>query len=202
MQKIKKGNSGITLITLVITIIVLAIIISISIDFGLTTIHQVSNDKMESELSLIQAAIMQQYTILVTKENNNKIADIISVDTAWADDINRPDELIGTRLSSVSLITENGFSEYLINYRNTSTMTYEQYYYFLDESDLKKLKIEKDTSSENTIHEYIVNYSTGEVFDIANKTYHITEYNSEAESIYLNGANSVVEENQYNFTDE
>ena len=68
MQKIimmEKNNSGVTLVALVVTIIVLFIILGITLNYGLSELHDVSNKKMESELGIIQEAIMQRYALVM-----------------------------------------------------------------------------------------------------------------------------------------
>lgn len=104
--------------------------------------------------------------------------------------------MVGTRIADVSTLTEYEFTKHLVNY--SDTMYYENYYYFLDEADLKVLGIEKNNEADETAErKYIVNYATGEVFDITNKKYYTSE-----ESVYLGGTNTKITENTYNFTDE
>ena len=83
-------------------------------------------------------------------------------------------------------------------------MTYEQYYYILDENDLRTLGIQKGdvpTDGTSKSRSYIVNYSTGEVFDVANKKYQ-TDGNVTNESIYLEGTSSSLNSTEYNYIDE
>ena len=115
MHKIKNKENGVTLIALIITIMALSILIAITVEFGLSTVKEVENDQIESELSLVQSAIIQQYTLLITQNQSGEIADTIKRNAKLEDDINRPKCLIGTRLSSIDMITKNGFSDYKID---------------------------------------------------------------------------------------
>jgi type II secretory pathway pseudopilin PulG len=207
MQRIN-SNKGITLISLVVTIIVLSIILSITIKYSVSTIYEVKNEKMESELSLVQEAIMQQYALAKSENKLGIIADKINSDTSLTYDSNRPSELVGTRIADSGTITNqiSGISENpLIKYtKNQADLTYEKYYYSLNQADLITIGIEKDdtTDTSDTTIKYIVNYLTGEVFDIENKTYYITDYNDSEDSIYLQGTNSSINSKEYNFSDD
>ncbi len=203
-----KNNSGVTLISLIITIITFLIIIAITIDYGVSTLHDATNDKFEAELSLVQEAVIQKYSLMKTLKKDGKIASRISSNTAFESDSQRPEELIGTRIASTQTLTANDFTTFLMDYSNPDTMTYEQYYYLLEQTDLEKLGIEKsDTApteaSEKSERSYIVNYYTGEVFDIANKKYYKTDTNPTQNSIYLPGTtHSDGDEINYNFSDD
>jgi type II secretory pathway pseudopilin PulG len=197
-------DNGVTLISLIVTIIVLMIILSITINYGVSTIYEVSNDKMESELSLVQEAIMQQYALVKSKNELGLVATSISSNKSLSSDSGRPTDLVGTRIADVTTITNKGFSTPINNYSSNATnLTYEQYYYSLNKNDLKSIGIEKqDNSSSNSTKEikYIVNYSTGEVFDIGNGKYYQTNYQTD-DLIYLQGTNSKIESTIYDFND-
>jgi type II secretory pathway pseudopilin PulG len=202
MQMMRK-DSGVTLVALVITIVVLFIILSITVNYGLSTIHQVSNEKIESELSIVQEALIQNYTLLrSTGETGIKPSSTTSITD---DDTKKPSELIGTRIVNISELTGVGFTEYRVSYENISDLTYEQYYYKLNEDDLALLGIEKgsDVDVTNTTSKdvsYIVNYSTGEVFDIGNKKYYDTDtYDTNA--VYTSPSDSTVTLDSYDFSE-
>jgi type II secretory pathway pseudopilin PulG len=190
-----KNYKGVTLIALVITVIVLLIIASITINYGVSTLHEVANNKIESELSMVQEAVMQQYALAKSKDELGMIATTISANTALEEDTSRPQSLLGTRIANVSTITNIGFETPLINYNTTnqSNLTYEQYYYQLNADDLKSLGIEKDSdetaSDDTTVKElkYIVNYSTGEIFDVGNGTYYNSDSKNGDEPVYITG---------------
>lgn len=64
-----EDNKGVTLIALVITIIVLLIIASISIGAGMNGIEKAEENKLFSELKMVQHAILERYTkIKLTNE--------------------------------------------------------------------------------------------------------------------------------------
>lgn len=198
MQVFRKQD-GVSLSVLIITIIVLLIILGITLNYGLSTIYEVTDDRTGTEISMVQQAVIQQYTLLITENEDGKIAPEITSDVTLEDDSGRPSSLIGTRIYDISTLSSNGFVQYLIDYIDTTDMTYEEYYYFIDEADLSTLGIEQnnDSGEETKERSYIVNYSTGEVFDIANKTYYTSE-----SPIYLEGTDTKINGETYNFTDE
>lgn len=66
---IYRENKGVTLIALVITIIILLIIASISIGSGITGVEKATENKLFSELKMVQHAILERYTrVMLTKE--------------------------------------------------------------------------------------------------------------------------------------
>ena len=199
MRKIMKKNAGVTLIAIVIMVLIILIVCTISINYGLSTLEEVTDERTETELTVVQQAVVQQYTLLLTQNEDDKPATSISSDTTMANDSDRPSSLVGTRIADLAELEEYGFTEYIIDYSDYDTLVYEQYYYSLDMDDLEEIGVEMNISSEDDSREraYIVNYSTGEVFDIATESY----YNSD-DSIYLNGTNSKIDETTYNFTDE
>ena len=193
-------NGGVTLVILVITIIVLLIIVGITLNFGLSTIYEVTDDRTGTELAMVEQAIVQQYTLLITQNQDGKIATEISRNVLLEDDVNRPKILLGTRIADVSTLNSYGFVQYIVDYINTADMTYEEYYYLINQNDLEELGVTyNETEQESQERSYIINYSTGEVFDIVNKTYHTTE-----DPIYIDGtdSNSKIDTETYNFTDE
>lgn len=196
---IYKKDNGITLVILVIVIVVLLIITGITLNFGLSTVNEVTDDRTGTEISMVQQAVIEQYTLLLTENQDGKIATEIVSDVSLEDDTDRPSLLIGTRIANNSTLNSYGFDNYIVDYSTTDNMKYEDYYYFLDKSDLEELGIsnnnEKEQETQN--RSYIVNYSTGEVFDTTNKKYYTSK-----DPIYLDGTNSKINTETYNFTDE
>ena len=199
-MQIYKKNGGVTLLVLAITIIVLLILVGITLNFGLSSVDDVTDDRSRTELAMVEQAIVQQYTLLLTQNQDGKIATEISSNVLLEDDTDRPETLVGTRIANVSTLNSYGFVQYIVDYINTADMTYEEYYYLINQSDLEKLGVTySDANKEHQERSYIVNYSTGEVFDIVNNIYQTTE-----DPIYLDRAdsNSKIDMETYNFTDE
>ena len=196
-----KNEKGITLVALVITIAVLMIIALISIDLGKETIVQVENKKITTELSTVQQAIFQQYTLLESYGYDGIIPEEVTENVIMREDVNRPELLLGVRIVNLETLEDYDFTDYKKEY--TSTMSFEEFYYIIDEDDLKELGVNKEEDNED-IFSYIVNYSTGEVFDVVHKKY-INEYDStlREENASITGAGNTfkIEEEQYNFTD-
>lgn len=193
-----KNEKGITLVALVVTIIVLGIIATISIRYGTKTVTDIENKKIMTELTTIQQAIFEQYILLKSYNTDGVVPESSSENIILEDDTNRPEELIGTRVSNTNILEDYGFTTYKVAY-DTST-TFEMYYYILTKADLALIGIE-EKNVEDKDYSYIVNYSTGEVFDLEHIIY-IDEYDSSLGSDpRLTGKTTKVEEEQYNFTE-
>ncbi len=136
-----KTQKGITLVSLVVTIIILLIISSISINFGISGINNIKDSKLESELNMVQHAVLEQYTKYKTTK------DIVY--------------LVGNKVSEEQLkrITEElGIT--LVNIPDTYS---NKEYYKLDKASLNEIGIR------DTYDEYIINYISGEVINITQK---------------------------------
>ena len=214
MLMISNKNKGVTLMVLVITIVVLLILIGISYEYGVTEMHEVSNKKMEAELEIVQEAIMQRYALIKSSNQVGVVAPQISSNASITSETekNRPDRLVGTRIASSSEISNQGFGNVtpIISYSaNESNRKFEEYYYLLDENDLSDLGIEKgrnpneDDNDSVKKRSYIVNYLTGEVFDVGNKKYYKTDLNGESENlVYKQPTNITMNDKNYNFSDD
>ena len=204
MQRINRNDKGVTLMILTVTIVVLLIILGITLNYGVSEIHDVSNKKMESELEIVQEAIMQRYALVKSEGQLGIKAPSISSNTQT--ETTRPSGLVGTRIANSSYIETQGFSgvEPMITYSSgENNKNFEDYYYLLNENDLRDLEIEKgDNPNESGSKErsYIVNYSTGEVFDVGNKKYYQTGSNN-GDLVYKQPTNVVTDTKNYEFND-
>ena len=129
---INRNNKGVTLVSLVVTIIVLLIIASISIVGGIQGADTAADNKLLTELDMVQHAVLQRYT----KYSLTKDKEL----------------LVGTKVNSLPNSTE-------ITWQVRNPQNDEEEYYELGSSELTNLGI---TNSKDT---YIVNYSTGEVYN-------------------------------------
>lgn len=137
-----KENSGITLIALVVTVIVLLIILSITVTIGLGGIGETKEDKLISELGIVQNAVLQQYYKYTVSKS---ASDIIGT------------EVQTTEIESIA----NDMGITLSEIYGTGK---EYNYYRLTPEQLKEIGIRKAKDT------YIVNYSTGEVINDTTKT--------------------------------
>ena len=205
MRMISGNNRGVTLVALVITIVVLMIILTITINYGLSELHNVADKKIESELGIVQEAVMQRYALAKSSNELGIKATSINSNTTLASDTGRPKSLLGTRIAKSEDVLGYGFSGVTLksNYSaGADDKNYEDYYYLLSEADANELGIEKGHTAEASDAmtskdlNYIVNYSTGEVFDIANKKY----YNSD-DYIYKQPTDVTMDNKNYDFND-
>ena len=140
MNKLK-NSKGITLSGLAITIIVLTILATVGTTVGITNVREAKDAKLDTELEMVQHAILEQYVKFETTK------DVVY--------------LVGNKLekSEVDQIAQEldiTLVEIPDTYENKD-------YYKLDKASLKEIGIQ------NTDDEYIVNYISGEVINITSK---------------------------------
>lgn len=149
MNNLVKSQKGITLMALVVTIIVLLIIAGIGIGEiagNAGDINQTEDAMVLSELKKVQQAVLETY-IKYKQLGNDKV-------------------LIGTRVDysiAQEELTKIKNGEYLK--ANSDQNMVEYRYYKLDKKQLNDLGLYNIHNND----EYIVNYSTGEVFNITQK---------------------------------
>ena len=140
-----KENKGITIIALVVTIVVLLILASVTINGVIQGVDESEENKLLSELSMVQHAVTQRYT----KYELTKDRDV----------------LVGTKIQTSTL--ENVPNT--INWKVTQfdeINNPEREYYRVNKSDLVKLGLSGDDKTDSS---YVVNYSTGEVYNETSK---------------------------------
>ncbi len=150
-----KKNNGITLVALVITIIVLSIIAGIAVG-SLTgkkgNIKTARTNVKMYELSEIQQEILEMYVkYKQTGNKNNFVGKKITWNSA------------NTELQSIASAAGTTLSLKMENYDSSENNDIDKVYYKLNDIDLTKIGLKKAES------EYIVNYYTGEVFDITDQ---------------------------------
>jgi len=154
MKNIVKEKKGITLIALVITIIVLLIISGVSIGqlTGNNSSLTQSKDKTaSSELVKIQQAVMETYLKYKQLGNATVLKGTKMTYNEALEDFN-------TLGSSESLKLEEPYSE--IDGTDPGLV-----YYQVGPDELKKMGLENIHRKDK----YVINYSTGEVFNISQK---------------------------------
>lgn len=140
-----KENKGITIVALVVTIVVLLILASVTINGVIQGVDESEENKLLSELSMVQHAVTQRYT----KYELTKDRDV----------------LVGTKIQTSTL--ENVPNT--INWKVTQfdeINNPEREYYRVNKSDLVKLGLSGDDKTDSS---YVVNYSTGEVYNETSK---------------------------------
>lgn len=149
-------QKGITIISLVITVIILVIISGIGITMGTNAIKSSKDNQLVSELSMVQHAVLEQYTKYQTTK-----------DITY---------LVGNKveLEEMNQIAKN-LNITLVNIPQKYT---NKDYYRLDKASLLQIGIE------NTDDEYIVNYISGEVINMTQKTTSNTALYVRANSFY------------------
>ena len=142
-MKEKKNQTGVTIVSLVITVIVLMIVAGIGVKVGTDQITKTKDNTVVSELSMVQHAILEQYTKYKTTKNANYlVGNMVS-----GEELNSITNTLGVTLVTIP----SSYSEK------------ERAYYKLDKASLLEIGIK------NTDDEYVVNYISGEVMNITKK---------------------------------
>lgn len=172
MQKIK-SQKGITLVALVITIIVVVILAGISITLGTSSMQESKDDNSKTALSIIQQAVITQYTkadtLGYTKQNANGNPSV-----------NKPEIFVGTPKKPSEVVSLDSNISWVISL-DTDAVYFEDFYYELNVEDQEKLGLE---NCEDT---FIVNYKTGEVYNKVEKE------TSNHEALYIRSLNTISE---------
>ncbi len=140
----KKNQSGVTIVSLAVTIFVLMIVAGIGIKVGTDQITKTKDGTLTSELSMVQHAILEQYTKYQTTKNTNYLVG----NNVNIEELNTITSTLGITLVTIP----SNYSER------------ERTYYKLDKASLLEIGIK------NTDDEYVVNYISGEVINITTKT--------------------------------
>ncbi len=183
-----KKENGITLIALVITIIVLSALLGVSLNYGIGSLTDARNTNYKSELNIVSQAVAEQY-IKLTQLGLDKVTRYTITESGYTEN-GKPDAIVGQFLTP-STAKSTYYSDFLLDDAkavkvtpgvetplNTTNFYYVKAYYRLDAADLSKLKINPGTGAapddaESGIKKssYIVNYYTGEVYNINKKLY-------------------------------
>ena len=150
-----KNNKGITLIALAIMIIVIIIIASVTVYSGISAIKDSKEKKLQTELETVQHAVLENYSkYLLTKDlpaEDGTVQYIIGTKITYAEAKSVADRM------GVTLKTNN--------YDTASSTDTTEFYYRLDEEQLKNIGVENLVEDGVEIDKYIVNYATGEVMN-------------------------------------
>ena len=155
MKKNLQEKSGITLIALSVTIVVLTILAGVSIGASKGMKSNINRSKeitAMSDASKIQQAVIEKY-IKYHQMKNSTFLKGTKITYAEAKSIESTFQEID---SSISLKETQNYDEIEIEDG--------KYYYKLTKSDLEALGLSNIDSKD----EFVVNYSTGEVFNISN----------------------------------
>lgn len=137
-----KSKNGVTMISLMLTLAIMMILTVLGATFGADAIKQTKDNKLVSELEMVQHAVLEQYT-------KYQVVKDVSL-------------LVGNKMTKqeVESIAQNlgiGLAIIPDTYSNKD-------YYKLDKASLLELGIN------NSEDEYIVNYVSGEVINITKHT--------------------------------
>ncbi len=155
MNKIINNNKGITLMALIITIIVLSILTAIGIGSATGMKGSITQSKeviSTTELSKIQQAILENY--VKYKQLNQE--RFLKGDKITFDEANKEFKKLGVDESQKLKVA---------SYDGVDGTDPSLFYYKLDKMHLKELGLQNINDDDM----YIVNYSSGEVFNITQK---------------------------------
>ena len=164
-----KSEIGITLIALIITIIVIMILAGIgigSIAGNKGNINVAKNNVSMSDLAKVQQAILETY---VKYQQTGNLNSLFGTKVSW-NTANTYLQSIVSKASDVSSLSLQGEQ-----YSEGENKNADEYYYKLNKDDLEKIGL--NNSGDEA---YIVNYSTGEVFNIE------SEVTAQGNALYIN----------------
>lgn len=174
MQMMKK-EKGITLIALAVTVIVLMILVGTGVTAVYTGINEVKDNKLQTELGIVRQAILEQYTLAEAVQKTKVPASEPQVSFWVGDRINPSDPIyVPTDINP----EDQNAQIFMDKITNRVTPTYqEDFYYRLNAEQLKEIGIGNKTvikdNEETEVgvskYTYIVNYSTGEVYNESRK---------------------------------
>ena len=169
MRNDLKNQKGITLIVLVVTIIVMIIIAAISVNYGLNSVDTANDSVIEANLHMIQQKIVEDYIKSdMNGEKNNFYGQSLSFDDVQA--------IKGTETISLQKMTNE------TEYENGNP------YYKLSTEILENMGLHVPSGQV-----YIVDYDTGEIWDVTN-----SKYNDGETYAYLGPINSLENEAESN----
>ncbi len=150
-----KNNKGITLIALSVMIIVLIIIASVVTYSGISVLRDSKTKKIETELQTVQHAVLENYSkYLSTKD--------------LPAEGGTPEYIIGTKISfstAKSIADKMGVTLKVNNYDGGTSTDETQFYYRLQEAQLREIGVTSAIELDEDVDTYIVNYATGEVMN-------------------------------------
>ena len=157
-----RDNKGITLIALTITIIVLLIIASITITGGNDSVKMTKNNKLATELDMVQHACLERYTEYKLTKNSALFVG---------------EEITPTELDALKTLA----SKKNISISDTETSGY----YKLDpNSETGAIALESLGLTE-VEDVYIINYERGIAMNYTTQEYTLIQSGSEPETVYL-----------------
>lgn len=163
-----KNEKGITLTALVITIILMFILVGTGVNVSTTSLRDAKYNKWETELGIIRQATLEKYSMAeaVNQTKNTTSPEGENKSEFWIGTPIAPEELLEiAKLSDYSNSDANATTQACLDafedYAEQENILYqEDYYYLLEKNDLTQLGIDQSK------HKYIVNYKTGEVYNI------------------------------------
>lgn len=157
MKNELKNKKGITLIALILTIIVLIIIAGIGIGESLNNDGSVERSQdaiAKGELAKIQQVVLENY--IKYKQTNN--VQYLRGEEMTYEEAQEVEE-------EFKSIDQDNTEIKLRQYHYETNVDPEDYYYKINKENLMQMGLKKITNND----EYMVNYATGEVFNITQK---------------------------------
>lgn len=178
-KQMMKNENGVTMIILVVTILLLFILAGVGVTAGIGNMSFVTDDKLEIELGIVRQAVTEQYgkAVAVGKMQVNASESDVAF---WLGE--RITDFSNIQLPKEDSIMQTQQTEAFYQMASYYYPVYqEDFYYRLSPEDLSQIGIGNAKAT------YVVNYSTGEIYNETQKVNH------ESKLLYLPGSNSVKE---------
>lgn len=156
-----KEEQGVTIVVLVVAVILLLILAGVGLNLSFSSIDQVKDSKLETELGMVRQAITEQYWKASSVGKTGISTGEGPVDFWVGNQITNFSEI---DLPNQNTIQETEKSEAFFNKADSYAPVYqEDYYYRLTPTQLKEIGIQEAEAT------YVVNYATGEVYNETQK---------------------------------
>lgn len=153
-----KNNSGISLITLVITIIVMIILTSIFVSTGLNSLNEAKDSEVKNEIYNLKQAVVTKFTSYQKNDENVTLIGTYAK-SKWPDSSDCIDKVIPTLEYDEEDTPDDKIAK-AERVSNSIKADYDEYVMIIKSEDMKKLGL--DSVSEKNV--YIVDYYMGAVY--------------------------------------
>lgn len=153
-----KDNSGISLITIVVTIVVMIILTSIFISTGLSSLNEVKDSEIKNEMYNLKQAVVTRFTSYQKNDGNVTLIGTYAK-SKWPDSNDCIDKVIPTLEYDEEDTADDKIAK-AEKVSNSIKADYDEYVMIIKSEDMKKLGL--DSVSDKNV--YIVDYYLGAVY--------------------------------------
>ena len=156
-----KDNQGVTIVVLVVAVVLLLILAGVGLNLSFSSIAQVKDSKLKTELGIVRQAVTEQYW-KASSVGKTEISTGDRIVSFWVGNlITNFSEIDLPNKNTVKLTEES--EAFFSKVDDYAPVYQEDYYYRLTPNQLKEIGINEAEAT------YVVNYATGEVYNETQK---------------------------------